>query len=98
MLDTVTGEFYKLPDGEMLLEADGNEYTKTNWIKVLEIKQKASSLTSITIAALYADEITGFKGIPTRLPSPEIIQINSTAPPEMRKLELPKGGLGGIPG
>jgi len=38
MLDTVTGEFYKLPDGEMLLKADGNEYTKTNWIKVLEIK------------------------------------------------------------
>ena len=38
MLDTATGEFYKLPDGEMLLKADGNEYSKTNWIKVLEIK------------------------------------------------------------
>ena len=38
MLDTVKREFYKLPDGEILLKADGNEYTKTNWIKVLEIK------------------------------------------------------------
>jgi len=38
MLDTATGEFYKLPDGEMLLKAHGNEYSKTNWIKVLEIK------------------------------------------------------------
>ena len=36
MLDTATGEFYKLPDGEMLLKADGNEYTKTNWIKILK--------------------------------------------------------------
>ena len=38
ILDTTTGDLYKLPDGEMLLNADGNGYTKTNWIKVLEIK------------------------------------------------------------
>ena len=38
ILDTATGDLYKLPDGEMLLNADGNGYTKTNWIKVLEIK------------------------------------------------------------
>ena len=78
MLDTATGEFYKLPDGEMLLKADGNEYSKTNWIKVLEIKQKASGLTSIAIAALYADEIIGFNGIPARQPPPEIFPTRPT--------------------
>ena len=38
ILDTTTGDLYKLPDGEMLLNADGKGYNKTNWIKVLEIK------------------------------------------------------------
>ncbi len=38
ILGTATGDLYKLPDGEMLPNADGNGYTMTNWINVLEIK------------------------------------------------------------